>query len=176
MKFKNAWAAAALLAAIAQPAAAQDLTSEADAPMERVGLSDRDRDLVLRRIDEEVAKLPPGEREATRRRLIGQLAEVERKSEGVVARALVAERSHSSLGGVLEAAASVVLGPKVAVRQAEAILRSGTFAAWVARTMQQADIKAAIPRTISLPLESATAAPLADEGESLREAPGETTP
>ena len=176
MNLKNVWATAALLAVIAQPAGAQEPLAEAAEPLERVGLSDRDREFILRRIDEEVAKLPPGEREATRRRLLDQLDEVERKSEGVVARALVAERSHSSLGGVLEAAASVVLGPKVAVRQAEAILRSGTFAAWVAWTMRQAEIKSVIPRTITLPPDSATATHFADETEGLREAPGEATP
>lgn len=176
MKFRNAWVVVAALAAVAPPALAQELMPEAVAAVERVGLSDRDRDLIVRRIDEEVAKLPPDEREATRRRLLDQLAEVERQSEATVARALIAERSHSSPGGVLEAAASVVLGPKVAVRQAEAILRSGTFAAWVARTMRQADIKSAIPRAITLPPDSASTTPLADEEEGLREAPGETTP
>jgi hypothetical protein len=57
------------------------------------------------------------------------LVKVERRSETVVTRAPIAERSHSSLGGVLEAAARAVVVPKVAVRQVEAILRSGTLAA-----------------------------------------------
>ena len=150
MKLKNAWAVAAALLAIARPAGAQDLMPKAAAPVKRVVLGERDRDLVLRRIDEEVAKLSPGKCEATRRQLLDQLVKVERRSETVVTRAPIAERSHSSLGGVLEAAASAVVGPKVAVRQADAILRSGTFAARIART-------------ITLPAASATETRPADD-------------
>ena len=130
MKLKNAWAVAAALAAIARAAGAQDLMPKAAAPVKRVVLSERDRDLVLRRIDKEVAKRPPGECEATRRQLLDRWVKVKRRSETVVTRAPnKAERSHSSLGGVLEAAARAVVVPKVAVRQVEAILRSGTLAA-----------------------------------------------